>query len=170
MLYLLDANVLITAHNQYYPINRIPEFWGWLRHLGEVGTIKVPLEIYEEVLEGSQDEEKDLLLAWCKDDDNKAALVLTEEVDPERVGQVISQGYADDLTDDELEQVGRDPFLIAYALADPQQRWVVTTEVPKPGKRRQNRKIPDVCGDFGVSCCNTFHLLRALEFTTAWKP
>jgi DNA helicase HerA-like ATPase len=66
VLYLLDANVLITAHNQYYPINRIPEFWGWLRHMGERGIVKVPLEIYEEVLEGSREEEKDLLLAWCR--------------------------------------------------------------------------------------------------------
>ena len=28
MLYLLDANVLITAHNLYYPIDAVPEFWG----------------------------------------------------------------------------------------------------------------------------------------------
>nr|WP_234706678.1 DUF4411 family protein [Ensifer aridi] len=26
-VYLLDANVLITAKNQYYPIHRVPEFW-----------------------------------------------------------------------------------------------------------------------------------------------
>ena len=170
MLYLLDANVLITAHNQYYPINRIPEFWGWLRHMGQTGTVKVPVEIYEEVLEGSREEEKDLLLAWCRDDENKTAMLLGENVDSGIVGQVISRGYADDLTDDELEQIGRDPFLIAYALAQPTERCVVTTEIPRPSKRRQNRKIPDVCGDFGVNCCNTFQLLRILEFTTAWKP
>ena len=28
MLYLLDANVLITAHNLYYPIDSVPEFFG----------------------------------------------------------------------------------------------------------------------------------------------
>ncbi|WP_410001046.1 DUF4411 family protein [Rhizobium leguminosarum] len=26
-MHLLDANVLITAHNLYYPIQRVPEFW-----------------------------------------------------------------------------------------------------------------------------------------------
>jgi Domain of unknown function (DUF4411) len=30
MLYLLDANVLITARNRYYPIDTVPEFWSWL--------------------------------------------------------------------------------------------------------------------------------------------
>ncbi|MCY4508918.1 MAG: DUF4411 family protein [Acidobacteria bacterium] len=30
MLYLLDANVLIDAHRDYYPLGRVPEFWDWL--------------------------------------------------------------------------------------------------------------------------------------------
>jgi hypothetical protein len=29
MLYLLYANVLITASNSYYPIDQVPEFWAW---------------------------------------------------------------------------------------------------------------------------------------------
>ncbi len=35
MLYLLDANTLIDAKRDYYPIERIPEFWDWLIHQGE---------------------------------------------------------------------------------------------------------------------------------------
>ena len=34
MLYLLDANILITAANTYYGISRVPEFWSWLQHQG----------------------------------------------------------------------------------------------------------------------------------------
>ena len=30
VLYLLDANVLIDANRDYYPIHRVPEFWDWL--------------------------------------------------------------------------------------------------------------------------------------------
>jgi len=37
MLYLLDANVLIDANRDYYPIARIPEFWEWLVYHGEEG-------------------------------------------------------------------------------------------------------------------------------------
>jgi hypothetical protein len=170
VLYLLDANVLITAHNLYYPIKGVPEFWSWLAHKGAAGDIKLPYEIYEEIRDGGTDEEIDLLFAWIKDPEIKAAMLLKEEVDPALVARTINAGYAPDLTDDEIEQLGRDPFLIAYALASPADRCVVTTEASKPTKRRQNRRIPDVCGAMGVLCCDTFAMIRALGFSTAWKP
>jgi hypothetical protein len=169
MLYLIDANVLITAHNLYYPVNGVPEFWAWLSFRAAAGDIKVPLEIYEEVKDGGTDEERDLLFGWISEQENKAALVLEEEVDPDLVARVVDNGYALDLNDQEIEQIGRDPFLIAYALAAPAERCVVTTEVSAPRKQRQNRKIPDVCASLGVSCCDTFTMLRALGFTTGWR-
>ncbi|HTU34292.1 MAG TPA: DUF4411 family protein [Candidatus Acidoferrum sp.] len=169
MLYLLDANVPITAHNQYYPLQRFPEFWSWLRYQGETGNIKMPRETYEEIKAGGKDQDKDQLYAWVIDADTKAAILLEEEADAAIVARVINEGYAPDLADDELEVLGNDPFLIAYALADAANRCVVTTEGSKPSRKRQNRHIPDVCADLGVNCCNTFELLAALEFTTAWR-
>lgn len=164
MLYLLDANVLITAHNMYYPLSRVPEFWGWLVHVGAAGHVKIPLEIYEEISDGS-----DALAAWVGESDPRSALVLSEEVDAALVTRVITEGYAADLTDDEMEQVGRDPFLIAYALAAPDDRCVVTTEVSKPRRTRANRHIPDVCRTLGVRCIDSFQLMRALDFSTSWR-
>ena len=169
MLYLIDANVLITAHNLYYPVNGVPEFWAWLSFRAAAGDIKMPLEIYEEVKDGGTDEERDLLFGWVSEEVNKAALILEEEVDPDLVSRVVDAGYARDLNDLEIEQIGRDPFLIAYALAAPAERCVVTTEVSAPRKQRQNRKIPDVCASLGASCCDTFTMLRALGFTTGWR-
>jgi Domain of unknown function (DUF4411) len=170
MPYLLDANVLITAHTLYYPIDGVPEFWAWLVHKGGVGDLKMPLENYEEVKDGSTDEEKDLLFGWIKSEEVKATILLDEKVDPGLVARVINEGYAPDLTDHEVIQIGRDPFLIAYALAWPADRCVVTTEVSAPSKQRQNRRIPDVCASMGVDCCNTFAMMKALGFKTGWKP
>ncbi len=169
MPYLIDANVLITAHNLYYPVNGVPEFWAWLSFRATAGDIKMPLEVYEEVRDGGTDEERDLLFGWISEEDNRTALVLEEEVDPELVARIVNDGYAPDLNDQEIEQIGRDPFLIAYALAAPAERCVVTTEVSAPRKQRQNRRIPDVCASLGVSCCDTFTMLRALGFTTGWR-
>jgi hypothetical protein len=169
MLYLLDANVLMTAHAMYYPVDAVPEFWDFLLHQAQAGRLKMPLEIIEEVLDGSNDEERDLLYAWVHDPDHKAALLLAEEVNQALVAKVVAQGYAQNLTDDEIEQIGRDPFLIAYGLAAPADRCVVTTETPRPSAKRQNRKIPDVCDSFGVNWCNTFAMLKALGFSTAWR-
>ena len=164
MLHLLDANVLITASNTYYPLEQVPEFWSWIVYQATIGNIKLPLEILEEVLDGRK--EDDPLLDWVKS--NKSVLLLTETIDATILQVVINKGYAPDLTDDELEEIGRDPFLIAYAMADA-ERCVVTTEVSKPGKKRQNRKVPDVCNDLGVTCHNPFTTYRNLGFHTKWK-
>jgi hypothetical protein len=168
MLYLADANVLITANNLYYPIDRVPEYWEWLAYMGGQGRVKMPFEIFEEVKDGPKDAEKDLLFAWLQDDANKNALLLDEKVDPGLVQKVIAEGYAFDLTDDEVEQIGRDPFLIAYGLAS-KERCVVTVETSAPSKQRQNRKVPDVCKTMGVNYCNPFEFNRILGFSTQWK-
>ncbi|NIA16024.1 MAG: DUF4411 family protein [Nitrospiraceae bacterium] len=164
MLYLLDANVLIDANRDYYPIARVPEFWDWLQHHGQQGHVKLPLEVHEEIKIG-----KDTLAGWVKEPEVKRALLLDEEADPAIVARVVNEGYAPDLQDDEVEKIGRDPFLIAYALAEPGERYVVTTEVSKPKKTRANRHVPDVCKDLGVPCCNTFQMLKALDFKTGWN-
>ena len=125
MLYLIDANVLIDANRDYYPIARVPQFWDWLVVMGQQGLVKVPLEIYEEIIVGN-----DALTSWLKD--NKNAILLGESVSANMVANVVDRGYANDLTDDELLKMGNDPFLIAYALADRNRRCVVTTEASRP--------------------------------------
>ncbi len=167
MLYLLDASVLITANHHYYPVDAVPEYWEWLAHQGAQGNVKMPYEILEEVKEGP-DGEKDLLFAWLQLDENKNALLLPESIDPGLVQHVLVNGYAPDLTDDQIDQIGRDPFLIAYALAT-SGRCVVTVETSEPKKLRQNRKIPDVCKTLNADFCNPFEFNRALGFRTSWK-
>lgn len=97
-------------------------------------------------------------------------LRLDEAVDPRLVQRVVADGYAPDLTDDELIEIGQDPFLIGYALVNTGERCVVTVEVSAPSKLRQNRRIPDVCSAVGVTCHNPFQVYRVLGFSTGWKP
>lgn len=163
-MHLLDANVLIDANRDYYPIERVPEFWEWLVHKRNTGSIKIPIEVYEEIKDG-----KDLLAEWAKQDEIEKAMLLQEEADVSLVSLVINKGYATDLTDDEVITLGRDPFLIAYALKDKNKRVVVTTEVSKPSRQRANRHVPDVCRDLGISSCNTFQFVKNLNFSTNWK-
>jgi hypothetical protein len=73
------------------------------------------------------------------------------------------------LTDQEVEIIGRDPFLISYALAAPNDRCVVTNEISKPGKQRANKKVPDVCNQLRVRWMDSFGLIRALNFSTSWR-
>ena len=164
MLYLLDANVLIDANRDYYSIDRVPEFWEWLVHMGNQGNVKIPIDVFEEIKDG-----KDDLALWAKKEETESALRLNEEVDPAIVSRVMNDGYAADLTDDEVEKLGRDPFLIAHAVEQNNLRCVVTTEVSKPKRQRANRHVPDVCDTFNVPCCHTFEFVRALNFSTNWR-
>jgi hypothetical protein len=170
MLYLVDASVLITAKDNYYPFDVVPEFWEWLEYEAEHGRIKMPIEIFEEIKDGpkSKSNNLDRLYTWISGESVRDALLLKESVNTPLVQRVVKEGYAPDLSDDEVEELGRDPFLIAYGMSKP-ARCVVTAELPKPSKKRQNRKVPDVCDTFGVAWCGPFDLNKQLGFSTNWK-
>jgi hypothetical protein len=159
LVYLLDANVLIVANRQYYPIDRVPAFWDWLLRQGAAGNVKIVEEVFDEFTGGN-----DALTEWAKQQAVEDALLFPESVDVSLLRWVISDGYAPDLTDDEVEQLGRDPFLVAYALRNPRERVVVTLEVSKPSRQRANRHVPDVCRAIGVQCIDTFEMISALDF------
>lgn len=168
MLYLLDANTLIEAKNRYYPINRVPEFWEWLIFKGGQGLIKVPVEIYDEVTNDNKKNQDDLA-KWADRRETRIALLSDEETDIDLMHRVLYGGYVADPSEDDLEEIGRDPFLIAHALQDRDNRAIVTTEVSKPKAQGKNRRIPDVSKDFGISCINTFELIQVLDFKTKWE-
>lgn len=162
MLYLLDADTLITGDRKAYPLHRFPIFWEWIYHQGIEGKVKIPIEQYEEVTVGNGS-----IVDWLKEADVRDALVLGEEIDPAIVADTTLNGYGN-LNEAEIELVGRDPFLISYGRTDTARRTVVTFEVSSPAKKRANRKIPDVCAAFGVPCCTLFEMIEHLDFTTGW--
>lgn len=170
MLYLLDANTLIDAKRDYYPIDRIPEFWEWLIFKGEQGYIKIPIEVYEEFSDTKgEDGTKDELATWSERPEVKKALLLNEEAEQNLVAKILYGGYVPNPTDDELVKIGRDPFLLSYALKNLKERCIVSTEVSKPSKKGANRKVPDVCRDFNIRCINNFQMFRELKFSTSWN-
>lgn len=162
MIYLIDASTLITAHNTYYALHRVPEFWQWLRHHGAQGTIKIPPAIYAEIEDGN-----DALADWMAGAESKEALLFGEAPLLAHV-QAVSALYGDNLSEEDIETIGKDPFLIAAALVDPNDRLVVTAEVAKPGRQGANRHIPDIRDDIGVQWCSPVEFLNALNFSTGW--
>ncbi len=158
MLYLLDANVLIRADSDYYPIDRMPLFWEWLKSEGAAGHAKIPFEIYEEIASGNDD-----LSVWVQETEVCEVLRLDEEVDRNALNRVLDEAYGLDLTDTELQEAGRDPFLIAYALMG-ESRCIVTKEVSKPSKTRGRRKIPDACNMLDVPWLSDFRFYQERNF------
>ncbi|MGH7708062.1 MAG: DUF4411 family protein [Vulcanimicrobiaceae bacterium] len=162
MLFLLDADTIITGDRLAYPLQRFRVFWEWLCSKGAAGYVKIPLEQYEEIVGGRGE-----IVDWVRD--RRGALLLNEQAKKGLVQRVVHSGYGE-LNEDEIEQVGRDPFLISYALADADNRTVVTFERSAPSKRRANRKVPDVCATVGVRSCTLYEMLVSLDFTADWRP
>ena len=165
MVYLLDANVVINAGRDYYPPDRVPEFWDWLLEMGESRLARIPQEIYDEIVfPPSPRKTEDPVVQWIEE--HRDTMVFPEASSTATVRRVAETGYGPDLSDEEFEQIGADLFLVAYAATDTQNRCVVTMETSKRRARRKERRVPDVCADLGVPCCDTFQLIRRLNFRT----
>lgn len=170
MLFLLDTDVLIEAKNQYYPIDRVPQFWVWILHNATHEHIKIPIKVIDEILRGN-----DELTQWVRS--NRAILELDEEVDAQDWYETLTKGYgysfAEAAQQDLVEQRA-DPFLIAHALLDTSARRVVTMEraptAPSNLPHPINRKIPTVCDLLGVEHLDTFTLIRELDFRIPLSP
>jgi Domain of unknown function (DUF4411) len=104
-LYLLDANVLIRAHEDYYPVDRIPPFWNWLLTMADIDVIKMPRVIFDEVTPPPGP-----FADWLAQRDVKDTMVLGETIPIGRVRRVLEHGYAPDLTDVEIDESAKTLF------------------------------------------------------------
>ncbi len=159
-VYVVDADVLIRANADFYAIDRVPQFWAWLLGQAQLGAVKMTQQNCGEVA-GSLD----ILGRWMNRLEVKTALILPETTDRKKFQHVLDYGYGTNLNEVELQEIGRDPFLIAAALWNG-DRVVVTREVSSPRKQRANRKIPDVCLSLRVEVITDYELYRRLDFNT----
>ena len=165
-LYLLDSNVLITANAAYYQVGRIPHFWAWIASLARRGQLKIPAPILDEITPSPRDSS---FSSWLRT--NAQDLAFSEAHSSANLERVLRQGYGfahSDIAAGELSRVLNDAQLISMALASKATRRVVTLESPQPGRpplpEPRNRRIPLVCAQLGISCINTFDLIRELDF------
>lgn len=166
ILYLLDANVLIDADRNYYQMNKVPEFWEWLVHCAEKGTIKIPFEIYTEILKG-----EDALSKWITE--HKESLIIERVIKPKHIDDIIHAGYdCDPKKDTDIVKLGADPFLLAYAYMlqlEDKGVCIISNEASKPRRQGANQKIPDIAKKMNIPCGDIFYLNDGLDFSTQWK-
>lgn len=101
--------------------------------------------MYEEFSDTKDKDGKKDTLATCAEGIEVKEALLFEEEAQDLVARITYGGYVANPTDDELNKMNRDPFLLSYALKDLENRCIVTTETSKPSRRGANRHIPDVC-------------------------
>jgi len=166
VIYLLDADVLINAERDYYPRERVPEFWDWLLHQAERGAIRTLRRITSKLKQQpTKDRPEDPLSEWIRAHEGSWVI---EPPDRTAVLRVWTRGYQQGASALDLPNVDDDAFLVAAALTDPAERIVVTME-KRSTKKGLNRRIPQVCGIVGVKCIDTFEFIRELDFRTGWR-
>ena len=160
-IYVVDSNFFIQAHRVTYPLDIAFSFWKKVRQLAEEGKImsidKVKTEIYSN---------NDALKEWCKENlpvdffkDSSPVMASYAQVSTWAISK--KAHYLANALNEFLDADEADAFIVAFALADSENRIVVTQEVSEPN-RRNKIKIPDACNALDVQYINTMDMFRQL--------
>jgi len=160
-LYLLDADVFITAKNSYYAFDICPGFWKAVLRAHSQDRARSLDRVRSELLAGRKEED---LVQWVRNEVPEA-FFLDSNDDP------VSSAYAEIML-----WVQRNPqyfdrakakfateadgWLVAYSIVH--RTVVVTNEQPRPDSRARIL-LPDVCRQFAVPYKNPFSVLRELQ-------
>lgn len=154
MAYLLDADTLIRAKNDYYGFDICPGFWEWLKLANGQGKVFMPAAVRTELVKGN-----DNLAAWVK------ALPGSFFISPSAAttqhfetvsAWVQAQSFTPAAISDFFSKA--DYFLVAQARE--LGYTVVTNETPDANSKKRV-KIPTACIGVSASWTNAFGMLRA---------
>lgn len=156
-IFLLDANVLMTAARQYYAFDIVPGFWAALGRQALNGELRSIDKVHEEINQG-----KDDLVSWV----NRTFMNYFFRTDTveilERYTEIITWAQAQNRYTQAVKQdfarFGHaDPWLVAYASVH--GCVIVTLEKQDPHTKKKI-PLPNICDVFGVQWINTFDMLR----------
>lgn len=158
-VYVLDANVFITAERQYYAFDLLPRFWEVLQELAERGVACSVDRVQDELERG-----KGELAEWAKTSAFNEAFVSTDDTDVISAYQDIMNwvNEQDQFKDEAKAEFAdcADGWLVAYAKVT--ESVIVTHEQLNPQIKRRV-PIPNVCEAYGVRYVDTFTMLRELD-------
>ena len=164
-LFVLDANVFITAHRGYYTLDLCPGFWNCLIHHFHSGRILSIDRVRDELI-GNGDELSD----WVQDAPADMFVASLEKPVIDAYQEVMSWVHGDPQfytqAKDEFSR-GADGWLVAYAMSH--NVTLVTLEAYQNGAKRRV-PIPNVCEQFRVARMDTFEMLCELDVRFDWDP
>lgn len=155
--FLLDANVLITAHRSYYAFDLCPGFWESVKAEHAAGRIFSTQRVLAELKRNT-----DVLTNWVEDLppefflDDSASEVISE------YGPMMQWVQSKDFNPAAKAKFATDADGWLVATSKQGGYCLVTHERSQDGVKVRV-PMPNVCDEFGVSYCNTFEMLRALS-------
>ena len=160
-MFLLDANILMTAADFHYPVDVVPNFWGQILEMLDAGEAMIPKSVHDELGVYKQ--------KWTSD-------WVATKVSPQHILEE-NASHIQKLTEitnwvmyerqpafpsKELRRFfkGADPKIIAAAAVE--KCTIVTYEKPVADPNSKKAKIPDIAAQFGVKCVNPVEMFRQL--------
>lgn len=163
MVYLLDSNVFIQAHQTSYPFDVVTSFWNKLIELSNNGKIRSIDKVKKEICGSST---PDQLSIWLETKigadffvDSSPCVDTYAEI---AVWTNDSDQYLQSAKDEFLQTDLADPWLIAYAKKN--GCVIVTHETSNPNSKKKI-KIPEPCIHFGVKFIRPIDMFRELNET-----
>lgn len=151
-MYLLDANIFISAKNLHYGFDFVPAFWDWLDRGQNAGILCSTGKVRQELKAGA-----DELADWI---DARESLFHSADASMvpsmQHLAQWARSGRFSPAAADEFLRVA-DFELVAFAHAH--GCTVVTHERPNPLAKKRIM-IPDACQEIGVPWTDPFTMLR----------
>ena len=155
LIYWLDADVYIQASRG--PYKHVPQFWEFLAKQIDLGIVKSPKIVYDEIVRGGDD-----LAKWFINRKDKGICVhpgrSVQEECFSKIAEHVYKTYKSHQSAEFLK--GGDAWVIAHAM--PSKGIVVTMESLR--KMKSKIKIPTVCKAFGISYMNTYEMNDRLNF------
>ncbi len=160
-IFVLDANVFISAKNSYYAFDLVPAFWDSLIRFSADGRVRSIDRIKKELEAGN-----DQLADWIKSGNMKEAFDNSGTADVVKAYERIVNWVQESgqFTPAAKEAFATDPdgWLVAYVAAH-SGRIVVTQEVFN-SNIKWKVPIPNICRGLGIKYVDTFEMLRELGF------
>ncbi len=156
--YLLDSNILITAHRTLYPFDIAPGFW---KQLIDKASNKIIIieKVSEEILKG-----EDQLTDWyLENKDNIKVLEIPEAKVIESYGEIISRINVNDQYKEtakrEFASIA-DSWLCAYGHT---YNYTLVTNEKYSANIKNRIKIPNVCEEFNIKYINLLQFMREIK-------
>lgn len=156
--YLIDANVLMTAHRQLYPFDLAPGFWNQL--LEKSADLIIIIEQVDQEIIAGNDNLKDW---YIENKDQFELLGIPEQAVRQSYAEIVNyvDGNSQYFLSAKEEFYGvADSWLCAYGLALGYP--IVTLEQPKY-QARKRILIPNICEDFNIEYIDLLKFMREIE-------
>ncbi|MFA5877382.1 MAG: DUF4411 family protein [Candidatus Paceibacterota bacterium] len=157
--YCFDSSVLMMAWRLHYKPKSFSSLWDHLGDMMQAGLIVIPEEVRKEIGAG-----KDDLILWLKK--YKSCIIPIDEPQLKIVAEIVNK-YPLVSQYKKPRPNNADPFIVAVAKLD--GRTVVTYERSN-GQNNPHPRIPDLCKEHEVECCDLPAFFEKEGITFEIKP